>query len=67
MEEKWSNQDYSKVVEDINTKVSPVVNLYEKPLCTKNQGHRYPKFEFSCQKPLKLLTGMGDLIFELYP
>ena len=43
---KWSNQDYLKVVRDINTKISPVVNLYENPLCTKNQGHWCPKFGF---------------------
>ena len=43
---KWSDQDYSKVVRDINTKISPVVNLYENPLCTKNQGHSCPKFGF---------------------
>ena len=31
---------------DINTKFSPVVNLYENPLCTENQGHRCSKFGF---------------------
>ena len=35
-----------KVLRDINTKISPVVNLYENPLCTKNQGHWCPKFGF---------------------
>ena len=30
--------DFSKVVRDINTKFSPVVNLNRYPLCTKFEG-----------------------------
>ena len=43
---KWSILNFSKVDWDINTKFSPVVNLYENPLCTENQGHRCSKFGF---------------------
>ena len=44
----WKDRilDFSKVVGDINTKFLPVVNLYENPLCAKNQGHRCSKFGF---------------------
>ena len=46
---KQSILNCEKVVKDINTKISPVVNLYENPLCTKNQGHWCPKFVFSAK------------------
>ena len=37
-EEKFSFLNFSKVIWDINTKFSPVVNLNRYPLCTKFEG-----------------------------
>ena len=45
-EEKFSNLNISELVRDINTKFSPVVNLYRNPLCTKFEGSRCFRFEF---------------------
>ena len=38
--------NFSKVDWDINTKFSPVIDLYKNPLCKENQGHKCSKFGF---------------------
>ena len=45
-EEKLSILNISELAKDINTKFSPVVNLYGNPLCTKFEGSRCLGFEF---------------------
>ena len=39
----WISQ---KGIRGINIKFLPVINLYEIPLCAKNQGHKCSKFGF---------------------
>ena len=65
--EKCSNFNFSKVVWDINTKFSPVVNLNRYPLCTKYEGSRCLQIWISRQKCLKLLMDLAGPFFELHP
>ena len=64
---KCSNLNFSKVVWDIITKFSPVVNCNRNPIWRKFEGSRCTQKWISCQKPLKLHRGMVGLFFELHP
>ena len=56
--------NYSKVVWDINTKFSLVVNLKKNLLCTKNEGFRCIIFGFPTKKCLQLQLGIAGLFFK---
>ena len=63
----WPNLNFLKMVRDINTKFSPVVNLDKNLPCRKFEVSKMPKIWISRQKPLKLLMGVAGAFFKPWP